>query len=545
MRPALILTLASALFKSYLRSSRRARVSFFSKPKIMLIIDIILFTLPAIVMFYAVDAIPPEYVSVAVILTVQALISLPVLMTLATIISGLMFELGQGSAVSSSEAVNWLPVTPREYVAASALSTSSLYSFFLALTAGITLPLTAKLGLLYMWPVTILLSALSLLLGAFIVEFLRAIMNRVSSTVYRKRGRLAMAIRLIALILLFSIIQLAFQPYVLYWVLGQVVGGIQFAWVVPFVWPSTAIISLASYDWLKTTLFVSLSFFFALVAYETASRLRRRYWSPVPISITLGVSSEYLPRGSTSTGFGFNPLASALAMKEFRALLRRRELARFIAIPIVLAVSFLFPSLASPGDMSGRGPGFFLAAFVPFLIPLMLSSISIGSEGNSVMNLLSLPIKPTDLIKGKLAPTWLISCLSTFGIIAVMEIIAPVSLSNVLATLVVSAMAIAINSFIGLGIAARWPDYTVGSRSRYITLKGFIIGMILSGFATLAVYAPVGLHIITSGGVRGPVPLSSIDLIPMLIISVVLGSVLIVLSHIFCKKGIENLLSNF
>lgn len=124
MRPALILTLASALFKSYLRSSRRARVSFFSKPKIMLIIDIILFTLPAIVMFYAVDAIPPEYVSVAVILTVQALISLPVLMTLATIISGLMFELGQGSAVSSSEAVNWLPVTPREYVAASALSTS-------------------------------------------------------------------------------------------------------------------------------------------------------------------------------------------------------------------------------------------------------------------------------------------------------------------------------------------------------------------------------------------------------------------------------------
>lgn len=183
MRPALILTLASALFKSYLRSSRRARVSFFSKPKIMLIIDIILFTLPAIVMFYAVDAIPPEYVSVTVILTVQALISLPVLMTLATIISGLMFELGQGSAVSSSEAVNWLPVTPREYVAASALSTSSLYSFFLALTAGITLPLAAKLGLLYMWPVTILLSALSLLLGAFIVEFLRATINRVSSTV--------------------------------------------------------------------------------------------------------------------------------------------------------------------------------------------------------------------------------------------------------------------------------------------------------------------------------------------------------------------------
>jgi hypothetical protein len=389
-----------------------------------------------------------------------------------------------------------------------------------------------------------LLSALSLLLGAFIVEFLRAIMNRVSSTVYKKRGRLAMAIRLIALILLFSIVQMAFQPYVLYWALGEIVGGIELAWVVPFVWPSTAIISLAAYDWLKTTLFVSLSTLFALAAYETASQLRRKYWSPVPISISLDASGEYLPRGSTGTGFGFNPIASALAMKEFRALLRRRELSRFIAIPIVLAISFLVPTLTSPSDMSGRGPGFFLAAFIPFLIPLMFSSISIGHEGNSVMNLLSLPIKPTDLIKGKLAPTWLIASLSTIGIITVMEILAPIGLSNVLATLAVSAMAIVINSFIGLGIGARWPDYTVGSRSRYITLKGFIIGTILSGFATLAVYAPVGLHIMTSGGIRGPVPLSSIDLLPMLIISTVLGTVLIILSYIFCKKGVESLLSN-
>jgi hypothetical protein len=59
------------------------------------------------------------------------LISLPLLMTSAVIVSGLMFE-SDKDPISSSEAVNWWPVS-QEYVAASALSTSSLYSAFLAL----------------------------------------------------------------------------------------------------------------------------------------------------------------------------------------------------------------------------------------------------------------------------------------------------------------------------------------------------------------------------------------------------------------------------
>jgi hypothetical protein len=160
------------------------------------------------------------------------------------------------------------------------------------------------------------------------------------------------------------------------------------------------------------------------------------------------------------------------------------------------------------------------------------------------MNLISLPVKPNDLIKGKLGPAWLISGLATLGLIAVLEIIAPLGFSNVLATLIISLMTIVINSFIGLGVGARWPDYTVGSRSRFVTLKGFFVGFALSGLATLTVFAPVGLYIVTSGGVRGEVPFLGLELLPMLTISIVLGSVLIVLSYIFCRKGVENLLSN-
>jgi hypothetical protein len=194
--------------------------------------------------------------------------------------------------------------------------------------------------------------------------------------------------------------------------------------------------------------------------------------------------------------------------------------------------------------MGGRGPGFFLASMIPFIVPLMFSTICIGQEGASVMALLSLPVKPSDLIEGKLAPAWLISGLATFGVITVMEIVAPLGLSNALATLIIALIVVVINSFIGLGIGARWPDYTVGARSRYVTLKGFLVGFALSGLITMSVFAPVGLYIVTSGGVRGEVPFLGLELLPMLMVSIVFGGVLIVLSYLFCRKGVENLLSN-
>jgi hypothetical protein len=60
----------------------------------------------------------------------------------------------------------------------------------------------------------------------------------------------------------------------------------------------------------------------------------------------------------------------------------------------------------------------------------------------------------------------------------------------------------------------------------------------------MSVFAPVGLYIVTSGGVRGEVPFLGLELLPMLMVSIVFGGVLIVLSYLFCRKGVENLLSN-
>ena len=114
MRANLIFSLASAFFKSYFRSSRRKpSISFFTNPKVILVIDVALFAVPLVLLQVTIGAfpIPADIESFLKPLIAQALISLPLLITSAVVVAGLMFELSQGSIISSSEAVNWWPVS--------------------------------------------------------------------------------------------------------------------------------------------------------------------------------------------------------------------------------------------------------------------------------------------------------------------------------------------------------------------------------------------------------------------------------------------------
>ena len=95
MRLSLIVALSSAFFRSYFRSSgRNASFSFFSKPKVMLALDIALFAAPAIVLQYILVTMPVDVKVALAPMVVQAMISLPLLLTSAVIVSGLIFETG-------------------------------------------------------------------------------------------------------------------------------------------------------------------------------------------------------------------------------------------------------------------------------------------------------------------------------------------------------------------------------------------------------------------------------------------------------------------
>jgi hypothetical protein len=507
----------------------------------------------------------------------QLLVGLPIALTSIVILSGILLELGHGSALSSSEAVNWLPLSPREYVAASALSMAATYSPFLAIGLGITLPISLRFSLMAVWFLEVSLSVLALFLGAFIVEALRAITNRVSSTVYRKSGKFGITLRLILVIMLLVLTQTAFNSYFLYRALSIIVRGVELVWFIPMLWPSVAVINLANFQILSAIIFSILSLIFTIIIFEISSYLRQRYWSPLPVTITIQSSSVGYTPHTIKKGlflfflsrFGFEPVEIALALKEFRALLRRKELARFIAMPVILIISFFLPTLlaqslpsspsSSPPPLSLDNAGnasriLFFEAFVPFMVPLMFSTITIGQEGRSIVNLCMLPISAKQLIRGKLLSTWIISFAATIMTLIVFEIITPTGSFLTLAkTILSNIFVIIVESFIGLGVGSRYPDFSTGSKSRYVTFDGFLMGFLMGGAAAIAIFLPtiISNMMMNVSGIRETSDHASLLLLPMLssiiipiIATIVIGSILIYLSYRYCKKGIDDLISN-
>jgi len=538
-----VVGLATVLFKSYFRASRFGRRSRLSNPAILVSLDIVLFAAPFALLSFLLPLLPPETMSLVRPLAVQSLIVLPVILTSAVTLAGILFELGQTSGVASSEAVNWLPVSPGEYVVASSVSVLFTYSPLLFISLGVTIPLALSVGMLSVVPFFILISTLAYIWGAVIVEALRSVMNRISTTLYKKSGRLGVILRIVLVIVLLVAVQTAFNPYILYTALSGIVEGVNLAWFVPVIWPSVAVVSFLTLDVTRATIFATLSLLFTFLIFEAATRLRARYWSPVPVTITLSTSTVYVPQGKSF--LWLDPVAFAVASKELRSLARRKEMARFLAIPVLLVVSSLLPVLtsgAAPRNVLS-GMSLMLLAETSLILPLMLSSISIGQEGSSIANIYMLPISAEELILGKLFLPWIFSGVGILAVALFMQFLAPVAAGQFLATLVAVAFNMIVQGYVGLGTGSRHPSFNVGPRARYLSFAGFIIVFVIGGLATVTILTPLilyeGTGILTGlgGGPAGSVLLT-------IILTAAVGTFLLMLARYYCMQGVKKLLSS-
>jgi hypothetical protein len=537
-----VISLATVLFKSYFRASRFGRRSRLSNPSILVSIDIALFAAPFALLLYLLPQVPSDLTSSVHTLAVQSLIVLPVILTSAVTLAGILFELGQGSGLASSEAVNWLPVSAGEYVVASSVSVLFTYSPLLFIGLGVAIPLALSVGMLSVVPFFILISTVAYVWGAVIVEALRSVMNRISTTLYKKSGRLGIILRIVLVIVLLVAVQTAFNPYILYTALSGIVQGVNLAWFVPVIWPSVAVVSFLTSDVTRATVFAMLSLLFTFLIFEAATQLRARYWSPVPVTITLSTSTVYVPQGKSF--LWLDPVAFAVASKELRSLARRREMARFLAIPVLLVVSSLLPVLASGADRRAALSDFLLLlAEVSLILPMMLSSISIGQEGSSIANIYMLPISSEELILGKLFLPWIFSGAGILAIALLMQFLAPVAAGMFLATLFAAAFNVIVQGYVGLGTGSRYPSFNVGPRARYLSFTGFIIAFFIGGLATVAILTPLILYIGTGfltglgGGPAGSVLLT-------IILTAAVGTFLLVLTRYYCMRGVKKLFSS-
>jgi len=537
-----VLSLASVLFKSYFRASRLGRRSFFSNPRVLVVIDLILFAVSFGLLAYALPLVPANLRSTVRPAAVQALEVLPVLLTAAVIVTGVLFELGQSSGLASSEAVNWLPVSPGEYVLASSVSIMFTYSPLLFLCLGFTIPLAVNFGMLSAVPLFVMVSFVAFFWGGVIVEVLRSVMNRISSSVYKKSGRVGIVLRVILVVILLVAVQTAFNPYILYTALSGIVGGVSLVWFVPVVWPSVAVVSFVASDVFKATLFTLLSLMFTLLIFEGASKLRAKYWSPVPVSISVSTSTVYVPQGRAL--LWLDPVAFAITLKELRSLTRRREMTRFLAVPAVLVVASLLPILTSSAKARSDASTatLYLLFEASIILPIMLSSISIGQEGKSISNIYALPISTKQLVDGKLFLSWVISGVAILGIALLAQFVAPAAAPEFLAVLVAGLFNILIQGYVGLGAGLRYPNFTIGPRARFITFTGLMVAFAIGLLTTAGTFTPL---IIYQAGFLGSLSLGSYgSALLTIILTAVIGTVLIILARIYCMQEATKLLSN-
>ena len=531
-------SLATVLFKSYFRASRYGRRSILSNPFVVASLDIVLFAVPFGLLMYALPLVPSDLMNSFRPVAKNSLIVLPVFLTSAVILAGILFELGQAGGLASSEAVNWLPVSPGEYVVASTFSLVFTYSSFLFVSLGVTVPIAVSIGELSAVPFFVFVSILAFFWGAVIVEALRSVMNRISTTLYKKSGRLGVILRIVLVIVLLVAVQTAFNPYILYTALSGIVAGVNLAWFIPIIWPSVAIASFLVSDAVRTTVFALFSLLFTFLIFEAAFRLRARYWSPVPVTISLSTSAVYVPQGKSF--LWLDPIAFGVASKEMRSLARRREMARFLAIPVVLVVASLVPTLTSRANPNAGLSGVSLAllAEISFILPMILSSISIGQEGRSIANIYMLPISADELVIGKLFLPWIFSGAGILVIASLLQFLVPVAAGQFLATLIFAAFNMMVQSYLGLGTGSRYPSFDVGPRARYLSFAGFIIAFIMGGFATLAILTPLLLY-------EGTALLTGFGgVLLTIILTAAVGTSLLVLARYYCMQGVKKLFSS-
>lgn len=487
--------LATVLIISQLRATRRTSsgFDFLRRPSAILFIDTVAF----VGAFIFVQRFASFLASNSSLLIVQVLIDLPMFLIFVVMLSGLLWELSYSFTFTSSDMVNYLPVSASEYVLASSTSTVFYYSIFLAATSGGTLALALQSKLLTTWALMIAMNLVAVFIGAFGVEALRAFTNRASSLLYRRSGKSVLILRMVVLIAALVFFQLIFNPTVMLSLLGSVTGGVKAVWYFPLVWPSLVVLSFLEDNLLSASLYAFLTFFFAGFFFSICVRLRQVYWMPVPVSVRLSTSA-YAPKLGFLSRLGLNLTEAAIVRKDLKSLTRRREMARILALPILIVVSMMIPSLTSARETSTPYSVMFWPLPILFgimLFVLMNSMISIGQEGYAIWNLYSSPIMPKEFVKAKMSMNIILSLPVALAFWIGITIFGHLSFKASTAFLLVSTSLIFAESLLGLMIGIRFPDFSETLRSRFVGISGMLLGMLLGIVVAGIIAAPYGVYL--------------------------------------------------
>jgi hypothetical protein len=428
---------------------------------------------------------------------------------------GLLWELNASSEAESTDAINWLPISPAEYVLASSLSTSYTYSPVLMASFGFTIPIAIFSQNLIAFLLLVPLAFVASMTGSVGVEILRATLSRASNAFNRVGGRPFIVLRILAIMLILIFTQLLFSGFLISRIIGSVTSGTLAGFFIPVLWPTLALTRAIESDLFGSGIFMGLSLgFFALLAW-LALYLKARYWV-VPAAAVHFSNRGAISGPSRFGSYGFDQVSLALLRREIRSATRRKEVIRLIVVPVIIPVLIGFPLIFSPTPPSTSAGSTGLLSIIlggPFLFgvglgALFLGMTAMGQEGKTVWMLSSLPITAPIVVRSKILFTSMVSSVGLFlaAIVSVIGLKLPVY--SLFAFLGVGVCVILAEAGLGMAVGSRFADFSEGPRPRFVTITGSIIGSILGMIAMVAMIVPVATALVLSF-LRGvSVPLS-------------------------------------
>jgi hypothetical protein len=493
-----ILHLAKVLALSSVRANRTkgsVPTGFAKSPLINIITAVIAFPAAAILASHFVGVFL-EDISLSAFF-VQISIFLPSLMMLAAIMYGLLFEFSQSSSAGSSDVINWLPIRAVEFVLASVFSMIYFLAPILAVVFGATFGISLSVNMVDIGLLSLVFGILGMFVGAFLIEIVRAITNRVSASFYKRSGRTTVAVRMLVFLVVMVAFILVSNVNFLFAILQQFMGGIGNAWFIPILWPSLAMMSYLTAETLQLLFYAVSSMGLAIVLLWASVKLREKYWIPAPFSIKLKPSKSYTPKRGFLGSLGFTAAEAALIKKDLRGLTRRKEMIVWIAIPVAISLISLFSFQTSWETATST-----IEKLALFWGPLMgvlmfafyMTLTGIGQEGSAFLNLVITPLKEKDIIRSKLATALSPPFCAMIALTAFIQIIVQLRFEALITVIVTLFAALFECAFVGLALGSRFPDFTEVPRARFIDQKGVLLGMLLIAACIGVTFLPPFLY---------------------------------------------------
>jgi hypothetical protein len=526
-----VLRLAEVLVASQLRSGRARSdpKSFFARPLALGVLDAILFVTVFVVGVAILRSAQMSAPGLVAPLAAQALAFLPLVALGIVLIAGIMFELTTTARFAASDAANWMPIEPIEYVAASSVAATVSYSITIAFLLGIGLAFAVVTGTMPAFALAAVLTLLALFEGGVLIEILRASTQRISTAVTRRTGRATLVLRIVLFLAVILVFELAFNPVFLFQFLRDFANAGPVAFAIPVLWASRAVSAFEGGQILLALALAAADVALAALLLVVAAAVRTRFWTA---SVTEVAFAAYRYAGDHPflARLGLSTPEATLVAKDMRGLVRRREMLPILVVPMVIfIVSLLSTYTVGGGGGAPIAVGIF-ATWVPGFFALLLASTSFGQERRAIVTLYSLPLEPRTIFRAKAATILLPA--SGFGLgawaVAVAITRPPLLASAILLALV--GVVILVGAFLGIASAARYSDYQERPRPQYIRPAPMLATMFLGLIMIFGIALPTLFWIDTPG-----LPLG-LALTPV-VASFAVGAVIVSLTYLFARGG--------